>query len=54
MSSDKKNNEHIEDNKNIKQDADVDPELGIAEENYNEFWKEKKEECEEEKENKSK
>ena len=36
--------------KNIKQDMDVDAELGIAEENYNEFWKDKKEECEEDKE----
>lgn len=42
-------NKDIQNNKNIKQDPDVDPKIGISEENYNEFWKEKKEECEEEK-----
>lgn len=35
--------------KNIEQDKDVDASLGVAKENYNEFWKEKKEECEQEK-----
>lgn len=36
------------DKKKVEQ-PEADPTLGVAEENYNEFWKEKKDECEEEK-----
>lgn len=50
----KDNKDDKENQKKKVEQPEVDPSLGVDEENYNEFWKEKKEKCEEEKQEKPK